>query len=340
MIKYLGSKRQLIPWIIHTIKTNCKNSHSVLDLFSGTSRVGYALKAEGYSVDANDHNLFAFHLANCYLATNSDELPTDFQSLIDHLNNLPGRAGFFTENYCVNARFFHPDNGEKIDAIREEIDRIKLDDKLRSVLLVSLMEAADRIDSTCGIQMAYLKSWAARARNPLTLRMPKLLAVSREQKCRAFCSDALLAAEKSTCDVAYLDPPYNQHSYRGNYHIWETLVRNDAPETYGKALKRVDCRTAKSDFNSKRKFRETLAAVIGALSSRYIVLSFSDEGFVNKEELEALLSSFGTVTIFDIDYKRYVGAQIGIYNQLGIKVGQVKKLQNKEFLYVVNRDAH
>lgn len=339
MIKYLGSKRRLIPWIMETIKTNCPKALSVLDLFSGTSRVGFALKEQGYSVEANDHNRFAFHLAHCYLETNIDDIPSDFISIMHHLNNLPGKDGFFTENYCHKARFFHPDNGRKIDAIRQEIDRLEINANLRSVLLVSLMEAADRIDSTCGLQMAYLKAWAKRAEQPLIMRMPRLLPKRPDQRCRAHCLDALEAVKQLRCDVAYLDPPYNQHSYRGNYHIWETLVRNDNPQVYGKAFKRTDCKTQKSDFNSKRKFKSTLTTVLEGLQSKYIVVSFNDEGFIGKEELEDLLSTFGPVLVFDINYKRYVGAQIGIYNQLGIKVGQVKKLQNKELLYVLNRNA-
>ncbi len=336
MIKYLGSKRQLIPWIIETIQNTCPGAESVLDLFSGTSRVGYALKQSGYSVEANDHNRFAYHLARCYLETSIADLPTDFSSIIAHLNALPGKPGFITEHYCHQSRFFHPDNGARIDAIREAIDHVDVAPNIKSVLLVSLMEAADRIDSTCGIQMAYLKTWAKRAHTPLELRVPKLLPRIHDRVYRAHCHDAIVAANSIKCDVAYLDPPYNQHSYRGNYHIWETLVENDQPEVYGKACKRLDCRTQKSDFNSKRKFRETLLTVLSALKSQHIVISFSDEGFVNQKDLEAILSNFGSVEVFGIDYKRYVGAQIGIYNPSGVKVGQVTKLRNREFLYVVN----
>jgi adenine-specific DNA-methyltransferase len=339
MIKYLGSKRQLIPWIIDTIRRTCPNFKSVLDLFSGTSRVGFALKEQGYSVIANDHNRFAYHLAHCYIETDIEEVPKDFLSLIAHLNNLPGKEGFFTENYCIKSRFFHPKNGAKIDAIRHEIDNLPLNDNLKSVLLVSLMEAADRIDSTCGIQMAYLKTWAKRALLPLSLRMPKLLSSKDQQKSYAYCLDALDAASRFTCDVAYLDPPYNQHSYRSNYHIWETLVRFDHPEVYGRAHKRIDCKTQKSEFNSKRTFKKTLSNVLNRLKSQHIVLSFSDEGFIGKMEIENLLSTFGKVQTFDVNYRRYVGAQIGIYNPQGIKVGNIKRLYNKEFLYVVNRNS-
>jgi adenine-specific DNA-methyltransferase len=336
MIKYLGSKRQLIPWILDTINGYFPKTKSVLDLFSGTSRVGAALKTQGYQVYANDHNLFAYHLANCYIQTNIEDLPKDIDHIIKYLNNVPGTAGFFTEHYCIKSRFFHPKNGERIDAIRKAIDDLNPSAQLRSVLLVSLMEAADRIDSTCGIQMAYLKDWALRAHQDLNLRLPILSPQSPHGKSHAFCLDALEAAAHIECDLVYLDPPYNQHSYRGNYHIWETLVRNDFPEVYGLAQKRIDCRTIKSNFNSKRSFYESFLQLLTTLKSKKWVVSFNDEGFLSHSELKNLLSHFGSVIIKTIDYKRYVGAQIGIYNQRGLKVGTIKKLYNKEFLYIVN----
>lgn len=336
MIKYLGSKRPLIPRIVGTIKAHFPKAQSVLDLFSGTSRVGSALKSENYQVFSNDHNLFAYYLAHCYVETSTEDLPKNINELLAHLNALPGRAGFFTENYCLKARFFHPKNGERIDAIRQEIEKLDICEKTRSVLLVSLMEGADRVDSTCGIQMAFLKTWAPRSLQPLVLRMPKLFRRSPFGECKAHCLEAHEAAKKITCDVAYLDPPYNQHSYRGNYHIWETLVLNDNPELYGRAQKRIDCQSKKSVFNSKRSFYNSLKDTLESLNTKNIVLSFNDEGFISREEVEDLLSNFGQVKTEEIDYKRYIGAQIGIYNFDGKKVGNVKKLRNKEFLYVVN----
>jgi len=101
---------------------------------------------------------------------------------------------------------------------------------LLGIALTSLMEAADRVDSTTGVQMAYLKRWARRSHNRLTLRMPELVDGEGE----ALRREAEDAAE-AECDVAYLDPPYNQHSYLGNYHVWETLVRWDALDLVPKA---------------------------------------------------------------------------------------------------------
>ncbi|HVI01884.1 MAG TPA: hypothetical protein VM869_24385, partial [Enhygromyxa sp.] len=37
------------------------------------------------------------------------------------------------------------------------------------------------------------------------------------------------------------------------------------------------------------------------------------------------------------DFKRYVGAQIGVYNPDGDKVGQVSHLRNEEYIYLVAR---
>ena len=49
MIKYLGSKRVLLPQITRIVGA-IPRATSVLDLFSGTSRVGHALKAQGFRV--------------------------------------------------------------------------------------------------------------------------------------------------------------------------------------------------------------------------------------------------------------------------------------------------
>ena len=69
-------------------------------------------------------------------------------------------------------RFFQPHNGAKVDAMRDWLEAQNLDWERKAILLVALMEAADRVDSTCGIQMAYLKKWAGRSFNDLELRMP------------------------------------------------------------------------------------------------------------------------------------------------------------------------
>jgi len=337
VIKYIGSKRELVPLIVEIVARR-KTVGSVLDPFSGTCRVGHALKAAGFRVMAGDYNAYAHTLALCYVQADRERVEKRASKLIAELNRLPGKAGYFTETFCIRSRFFQPKNGERVDAIREEIERKGLDPELRAVLLTSLMEAADRVDSTTGLQMAYLKSWAPRAYNDLALRVPALLPRARNGPGEAFQLDALQAAADFTADCVYLDPPYNQHSYLSNYHIWESLVLWDKPPVYGVACKRKECRKRRSAFNSKRAFRETFEQLLSRLCSRFLVVSFNNEGYIRREQMVELLASRGQVAVMEIDYDRYVGARIGIYNPSGVKVGKVSHLRNKEYLFVVGPD--
>ena len=340
MIKYLGSKRTLLPVILEAVG-RVGGTRSVLDLFSGTSRVGHALKAAGYRVLANDHNAYAATLARCYVEADREAVLEDATKLVAEFNALRGRPGYFTETFCIRSRFFQPANGERVDAIRDAIARKALPPELEAVLLVALMEAADRVDSTTGVQMAYLKNWAPRAANPLELRVPDVLPRARHGKGEAHQRDVFEAAADLEADVAYIDPPYNQHAYLGNYHIWETLVRWDKPEVYGVACKRVDCRERRSVFNSRPRFAGALERLLGSVRAKTLIVSFSNEGYLTRADLEALLGRLwnGTARVATIenDYKRYVGAQIGIYNPKGEKVGKVSHLRNTEYLYVVTR---
>ncbi len=334
VIKYIGSKRVLLPMVLRAVGA-FPEARTVLDLFSGTSRVGHALKASGCRVLANDHNAYAHALATCYVQADREDVLDEAAALVREFNRLPGAPGYFTETFCVRSRFFQPKNGERVDAVRDAIERKGLGPELKAVMLVSLMEAADRVDSTTGLQMAYLKEWAPRSHNDLELRVPKVLPRARHGKGLACRLDAFEAAEQLGADVAYLDPPYNQHSYLSNYHVWETLVLWDRPEVYGVACKRVDCRTRKSAFNSRRTCAGAMERLIGAVRAPVLVVSFSNEGFIPREEMEALLRRRGEVTVLERDYKRYVGAQIGIHNPQGERVGEVSHLRNKEYLYVV-----
>jgi len=333
VIKYIGSKRMLVPAIVDIVR-RLPDVASAADLFAGTSRVGHALKAAGYRVTANDHNAYAATLARCYVETDREEVRDDAERLLAEFDALPGRDGWFTETFCRRSRFFQPKNGARIDAIREAIAGKGLSPGLEAVLLVSLMEAADRVDSTTGVQMAYLKRWAPRASNDLRLRLPDVLPRARHGKGLALQLDALEAARAVVADVVYLDPPYNQHKYLGNYHVWESLVRWDKPEVYGMACKRVDCRSRRSDFNSRQRFAAAFTELVAAVRSRWIVLSFSDEGFLARGDAERLLARRGEVTVIERDHPRYVGAKIGIYNPAGEKVGRIGRLRNREFLFV------
>jgi len=341
MIKYLGSKRRLVPAL--AVLADASGAGTALDLFCGTTRVSQAFKARGIRTTAVDSARFAHVLARCYVATDPDadpEFTAALAAAVDELNALPGRAGYVTQTFCVEARFFRPENGTRIDAVRDAIEERYAGTPLWPVLLTSLLEAADRVDSTTGLQMAYLKQWAPRAARPLTLRVPDLLTGPG----RALQGDARALAgspELGHVDLAYLDPPYNQHRYDANYHVWETLVAWDAPDHYGIACKRAELRdpVTRSAFNGRRTMPLALADVVSRLDADVLALSYNNESWLSFAELHELFSARGHVEVLAFDSARYVGARIGIHDPAGRKVGRVSHVRNTEYVVLAGPRA-
>lgn len=331
MIKYLGSKRALVG--VLGALADAAGARTAVDLFTGTTRVAQEFCRRGVVPTAVDTASYSLVLGRCYVETDAADVdPAEVSEALERLEALPPRRGYVTETFCEASRFFHPDNGVRIDAIRDGIDELYGDSPLRPILLTALLEAADRVDSTVGVQMAYLKSYAPRARQPLRLRAPVLtpgggLAVQADA--RAY------AASMAPVDLAYLDPPYNQHRYHGNYHVWETLIRWDAPAHYGVACKRVDARdpASRSPFNSRRTIHAALAETIAAVPARVVVASVNDEGFVTVDELAGMARARGAeVRVLAFEARRYVGSVIGVHSPAGVKVGTAGRRRNVEHL--------
>lgn len=334
MIKYLGSKRRLVPTLAAIAEA--AGARTALDLFTGTTRVAQAWKGAGIEVTAADLAAYAATFARCYVATDDRDVDlAELDAVIAALDALPGRPGYVTETFCHQARFFQPGNGERIDAIRAAITAEHAGSPIEPILLTALIEAADRVDSTTGVQMAYLKSWAPRAHQRLSLKRPELLAGAG----RALHGDAVELVTTGVIgpvDLAYLDPPYNQHRYRANYHVWETLALGDEPEAYGVARKRNDLRGqfGESAFNRRAHLPAALARCIHEVDARVVVVSFNDEGWVSLPELVAMCRVRGRVAVLGYPQRRYVGAQIGVHNRAGERVGAVSHLHNTEYLVV------
>lgn len=332
MIKYLGSKRALMPQLSRLAVAS--GAQTCLDLFTGTTRVSRMLKAQGRFVTASDIASYSEVFAKTWIELDASQCQlSELTDALNALNALPGQDGYFTQNFCVDARFFQPANGRRIDAIREAIDRDYADTWLREPLLTALIMAADRVDSTTGVQMAYLKDWSSRSYREIQLIDPVLLHGGG----RAIRGDALeVASEVGAVDLAYLDPPYNQHRYFGNYHIWETLVRWDKPDSYGVANKRVDTRDAstKSDFNSKRAMPGALKSVVKALQADTCLLSYNNEAWLSQEELVAMFDDWEAVAMVEVDSRRYIGSQIGVYNKTGERVGTPGHKRNTEYIVI------
>jgi len=332
MIKYLGSKRRLIPVLTELFEGS--GATTALDLFTGTTRVAQAFKATGAHVTALDTARYSEVFARTWIAHDADAVDrVTLQAAVDDLNRLRGEPGYVTETFCRRSRFFQPFNGERIDAIRDAITRDHAGSALEPILLTSLLLAADKVDSTAGVQMAYIKQWAPRSYKPLVLEAPELLAGAG----RAVRGDAtVLAGTLGSFDLAYLDPPYNQHRYFTNYHVWETIVAWDQPEHYGIACKRLDARDdeTKSVFNRKREMPQALADTIASVDAEVVIVSYNDESWVNLDDLRDMCAVHGDVGVLAFDSKRYIGAQIGIHDPQGNKVGTVSHTRNLEYVVI------
>jgi adenine-specific DNA-methyltransferase len=334
VIKYLGSKRLLVPVLGEIARA--VGARTAVDLFTGTTRVAQEFKSRGIEVTATDLASYSEVLSDCFIATDATRVDrTALAAELARLNGLPGEPGYVTRTFCEEARFFQPHNGARIDAVRKAIERDHPDGWMRPILLTSLLVAADRVDSTTGLQMAYLKQWSPRSHRDLELTMPDLL----EGPGHTVRGDAVQTIDRlPAVDLMYLDPPYNQHRYFTNYHVWETLVRWDEPDHYGIACKRLDARddSTRSVFNSKQEMPAALADLVRRARADVLVVSYNDESWISPEEMTRTLraAGCGCVEVVAFDSKRYVGAQIGVHGPTGEKVGEVKRLRNVEYLFL------
>lgn len=335
-VKYAGSKRKLLPYILAMISDlPCR---TVWDGFSGTTRVSQALVQSGFRVIASDLSVLSEVFAVAYLQNRQP--PEKYQELIAHLNALPPVEGWFSEHYGGDVqpdgssvqpdgrkRPFQRKNMQKTDAIREELDRLKLDRVTRAVVLVSLTLALDTVDNTLGHFSSYLREWSPRSYRDLTLRIPKLWV--NEQENEVFRADIFDLLGKVHADVAYLDPPYGSANekmppsrirYASYYHFWKTLIENDRPTTFGKALRRTDTSDplAGSVFEEFRKNAagkflavEAIHRMLREIQVPWLLLSYSSAGrATTKDLLEAIQDAGRLEKVKAIGHRKHVMSQM------------------------------
>jgi len=335
-IKYAGSKLKLLPQILALISK--LKPKTVLDGFSGTTRVSQALAQCGYKVHANDRAAWSKTFATCYLLNTRPA--KHYAPIIEHLNALPPRDGWFTENYGGNGDVeisFGADglkkpwqlhNTRKLDAMREEIDQLSLSQEERAVLLTSLMLALEEVDSTLGHYAAYLSKWSKRSYRRLHLRVPELLTDRGEQH-EVYQRDIFDLLPELQVDLAYFDPPYGSNNdkmppsrvrYQAYYHVWTSVCLNDKPELFGKSRRRMDS-SDRYDLCPFEDFRRGADGRFVALSAidrllretnaAYIVLSYSSGGRATAQELHEVMAKHGTVVeVLEVAYRRNVMADM------------------------------
>ena len=360
-IKYAGSKKLLLSRILSVIEP--LGVRRVWDAFSGTTRVSQALAQSGFQTVSSDLSVWSEVFGQCWLL--NIRRPEEYAELIAHLNAVPPRDGWFTEHYggaeesesglpifdFLDKKPFQRKNTRKLDGIREEIDRLKLDPVSRAVALTSLMLALDRVDSTLGHFSSYLRKWSPRSFNELELRIPNLWV--NTEKHEVIRRDVFALTPEIRADLAYFDPPYGSNNekmppsrvrYAAYYHFWTTRVLNDRPRLFGKALRREDSSDVKSAsvFEEFRRNSETgrffaLEAIERLLREAqvpWILLSYSSGGRATMEELRDVIYSVGELRqLLRIDYRKNVMAGMKWTNEW-LRDDDGK---NQEFLFLIEK---
>jgi adenine-specific DNA-methyltransferase len=325
--RFIGSKYKILPHIYgELVKRDIIEEGKIFfDAFSGSAIVGSFFKKK-LSIISNDMLYFSYALQNALIVMNDvpkfellrRKLSNIFsaEDVIYYLNNLPGREGFIYMNYTPASRevwgferkYFTEENGKKIDAIREQIEEWYKNGFISEYeffyLLSCLLFAVQKVANISGTYGAYNKFWDKRALKPINLTL--LSPIRSNFTHKAFWKNILELAQEIRGDIAYLDPPYNSRQYIANYHILETIARNDKPQIKGVSGIR-NSPEEKSPFCSRREAKQALYKVCRALDFKYIVISYNDEGILSPEEIHEILtkSSFKNVELIKFPHRRF-----------------------------------
>ena len=339
LIPYLGNKRKLLPLIGDAIAATgvgrAGGGGTFVDCFAGSGVVARFAKTLGFAVVANDWEPYALAINRCWIER--DAAPAfaalgGYARAIGTLNALPPIDDWITLHLCPDdddaidpARdrlFFTRPNGGRIDAVRSRIDAWQrdgtIDDAEASCLLAPLLYAASFVANTSGVFKGFHAGWGGRTatalyriRSTLALRPATFLGTTTP--CRATSEDATaLARSLGAIDVAYLDPPYNQHPYASNYHVLNSIALWDKPAlpakiTPGtKAAIRDDWqRDRRSAYNHRDRAAAAYRELLAALDARFILTSYSTDGTIPLESLLAACVERGATSVRCATYKRY-----------------------------------
>ncbi len=377
LIAYIGNKRRLIKLIVKALErckidTDDPNYIPIFyDPFAGTGVVSRLAKTQGFKVISNDWEYYSFVINKLYIEMDDKEVEKVFSDLggikkvIKQLNKLPAlpyEESYITKYYCpkdtecpdiFSERLFYTrETGEKIDAIREEIDKIVNNDnsisnrkkKLYTLLAPLLYEVSSR-SNTSGVFKAYHNGFGGSNGDALTRIFKKLIVEKpilwkNMTKHKVYKADAVKLSRRLKnvikADVTYIDPPYNQHQYGSNYHLLNTVAYNDKPpinkEIYiedkkiNKSGIRKDWSKTKSGFCYKSTATQLFEDLIQNINSKYILVSYSIDGIIDFDKMIDILIEKGSVDIVTSQYVKYPGG----------KQSLKREVNNVEFVLIVN----
>lgn len=316
--RYIGSKSSLLNEIYESVAPFCKNGAVFADLFAGTGVVSYFMLGKGMDVIVNDtlrSNYIAYHAWFGEGKFRVEKL----KKLVAGFNSIDGgilEANYFSKIYA--GKYFSESDARKIGYLRDRISNIKLTERERNILLASLMYAADKIANTVGHFEHFLSK--PPEDKGVFLRLPKLEKFMGSAMIHN--TDANKLVRNITCDIAYIDPPYNARQYINFYHVLENLVRWKKPTEFEGTSMKFKRNELKSDY-SKAKAPEVFKDLIDNLRAKLIVVSYNNtysakssasNNKITESQLVKILSTRGKVMVKEIKHNSFNSGKTNFQN--------------------------
>lgn len=309
--RYLGNKHKLLGFIEDIISEKCGEIDSLCDIFAGTGVVGERFNTPEVKIISNDFLLANYACLKAFLGVNRN-IQDSIVEKISHLNTLQSKDdNYFSKHF--GGTYFSLENARKIGAIREEIDRIAENEDEKNLLICSLLYAVDKVANTVGHYDAFRKKLDTV--QPLKLLVPDF-DYFRNKNNKVYREDANSLIRKITCDVLYIDPPYNSRQYSDAYHLLENLAEWEKPEVVGIG-KKMDRSHIKSSYCLKSATQAFEDLIINA-KCNHILLSYNNTGDskdgrsnarMSDKDILRILNNKGEVEIFEKEYKAFTAGK-------------------------------
>lgn len=334
ILTYLGNKRSLlgdIENVVINIKEKLgKKKIDCVDLFSGSGIVARMLKKYSNNLYVNDLEKYSYVVNDCYLTNisyfNEDKYHYYLNYINDTLKHL--KPGIITDNYSpadednitIEDRVFYTrENAMIIDTIRNAIDNIET--YYQKFFLAPLLYEASVHCNTSGVFKGFYKSKSTkkgkyggdgenaleRIKGKIVLKKPVFSDYECKYKIFQRDSNELVKELKET-DLIYIDPPYNQHPYGSNYFMLNTIVNNKIGDNISK-VSGIPSDWNKSAYNKKKEIYNVFDSLIKDCNSKYVVISYNNEGFLSEEQIHEILHKYGKAERIDIKYPTFRGCR-------------------------------
>ena len=329
-MNYIGSKLSLLEFLYESIISIIDNGcNTFCDLFAGTGIVGRYFKSKNFSIIANDIQYYSYVLNKHYIENhkylsfkNLDDEIKDLEKadikekhliVCEYLNNIPYAKGFIYNNYSLGGTknsdyqriYFSDENAMKCDAIRIKIEEWfnnkKINENEYYFLLTSLLENIDKCANTASVYGAFLKDIKKTALKIFDYTPADLVISSKKHK--VYNEDANKLISKLETDILYIDPPYNRRQYSANYHILETIAKYDNPKIKGRTGLRNE--RVKSLYCSNKDVYKAFEDLINKANTKYIFLSYNNEGLLSLEDIKTIMSNKGKYGLFVKEHDRF-----------------------------------